>query len=219
MLREGPFTAGSIGLVINLSGHTSHAAHPEKGCSPAAAMSRLVTGLVTLPIQLEARGDLALVTVVHARLGEEDFGTSPGQASILATLRADQYDVLKELRHLATAMAEHESAADGLDCRLEWVEEFPLTINHPAAVDEARRATVRAGLDHGMPPESPFRWSEDFGWLSADVPGALIGLGAGENQPDLHASDYDFPDELLAPGLRFWEALLVELGLRPTVDQ
>ena len=216
LLRDGPFTAGSVGLVVHLDGRTSHAAHPEHGLSPAEAMGRLVTGLVTLPVCLEARGDLALVTVVHARLGEAAFGTSPGDASVMATLRADRPEVLRELRDLGAALAAHEAAADGLGCTVEWVEEFPITVNHPDAVDEVRRAARRTGLTLGTPPESPFRWSEDFGWLSADVPGALVGLGAGEGQPELHAPDYDFPDELIAPGVDFWEGLLDELGLRHT---
>ena len=214
LLREGAFTAGSVGLEVKLTGRTSHAAYPEQGVSPAEALGRLVTGLVSLPIAFENRGDLALVTVVHALLGEPAFGVTPADATILATLRANRAEVLADLREAAAALAKTEAAVDGLTCELDWVEEFPVTMNDPVAVEEARRAAVRAGLTTDEPPESPFRWSEDFGWMSADVPGALIGLGSGENQPVLHASDFDFPDELIGPGVGFWEALLIELGLR-----
>jgi amidohydrolase len=214
LLKEGAFTAGSIGLEIRLTGRTSHAAYPEQGTSPADALGRLVTGLVCLPIAREARGELALVTVVHALLGKAAFGISPADATILATLRADRADVLTDLSATAADLAEREAAADGLACELDWVEEFPLTMNDPTAVAEAGRAADRAGLATGEPPESPFRWSEDFGWMSADVRGALIGLGSGEDQPVLHAPDFDFPGDLMDPGVRFWESLLVELGLR-----
>ncbi len=214
LLRDGPFTAGSVGLAIRLRGRTAHAAYPESGLSPAMALSRLVPGLVSLPIALAAPGQLALVTVVHARLGEAAFGTSPGDAEIMATLRSDCEHVLDELRRRATALARQEAGRDGLSCAVAWYDEFPATVNHPQSVALARRAARAAKLAVARPPESPFRWSEDFGRLLRSSAGALIGLGAGRRQPVLHASAYDFPDALLPLGVRFYAALLAELQLR-----
>jgi amidohydrolase len=215
LLREGAFTAGSIGLSVRLRGRTAHAAYPEQGLSPAGALARLVPALAALPTELERRGDLALVTVVHARLGDVAFGTTPGEAQVMATLRADRDAVLDELRERAAARARAEAADDGLGCELEWVEEFPVTDNDAVAVAAAEAAARAAGLSTTAPTESPFRWSEDFGWFTRACPGALIGLGSGVDQPVLHAPDYDFPDDLLPLGVRFWEALLAELDLRP----
>ncbi len=214
LLRAGPFCAGSVGLVVRLRGRTSHAAYPEQGCSPAAAMSRLLTGLVSLPVSMECQGRLALVTVVHARLGEVAFGTTPGEAEIMATLRAADADVLDELRRRAATLAHGEAAVDELTCELEWLDEFPVTENDDLATEVAGRAALAAGLATSEPDESPFRWSEDFGWFTSQTPGAIVGLGSGEDQPVLHAPDFDFPDALLPVGLRFWDALIEELGLR-----
>lgn len=214
LLRAGSFCAGSVGLVVRLEGRTSHAAYPEQGRSPAVAMSRLLTGLVAVPVDLEREGSLALVTVVHARLGEVAFGTTPGKAEIMATLRSDQEVVLEELRARAAALATATATAEGLRCSLEWVDEFPVTENDDLAVATAAHAAVAVGLETGEPVDSPFRWSEDFGWFTRQTAGAVIGLGSGEDQPVLHASDFDFPDALLPVGLRFWDALIEELGLR-----
>ncbi len=214
LLRTGPFCAGSVGLVIRLEGRTSHAAYPEKGRSPANAMSRLLTELVTLPLDLERAGVLALVTVVHARLGEVAFGTTPGEAEIMATLRSDDEAVLEDLQARAVALAGNVADEEGLRCALDWVDEFPVTENEDLAVAVADRAALAAGLSIDEPDESPFRWSEDFGWFTRQTSGAVIGVGSGENQPGLHAPDFDFPDELLPVGLRFWDALIEELGLR-----
>jgi len=214
LLREGPFTAGSVGLILRLQGRTAHAAYPEQGQSPAAAMARLVPALAALPAGLEERGDLALVTVVHARLGDRAFGTTPGEAVVMATLRADREDVLDGLRQRALGAAETIAAGEALGLAHEWVEEFPVTDNDAVAVAVAERAARSCGLEIAAPTESPFRWSEDFGWFTRVASGALIGLGSGEQQPVLHAPDYDFPDALLPVGVRFWEALLAELELR-----
>ena len=216
LLRPGPFAAGSAGLVVRLHGRTAHAAYPEQGRSPVPALGRLVTMLVGLPIQFEreAPQSLALVTVVHARLGEIAFGTSPADAEIMATLRSDDQAVLSAMQRRAEELVRGEAARDGLGCEVSWVEEFPLTVNDPLSVRVARRAARRAGLAIGRPQESPFRWSEDFGRLLQATPGAMIGIGAGEDQPALHASDHDFPDSLLPLGVRFYCSLMAELGMR-----
>jgi amidohydrolase len=215
LVREGPFTAGSVGLVAKLHGRTSHAAYPEHGASPARALTDLVTGLVTLPIAIEARGELALVTVVHARLGEPSFGTSPGTAEVMATLRAAREPVLAELREAAAAQVQALAARDGLTAELAWVQEFPPVVNDACAARLAAQAARRAGLAVAAPTENPFRWSEDFGWFLRQIPGALVGIGAGLKQPELHASDYDFPDELLAKAVDFWSAIVMAVADGP----
>jgi len=54
-------------------------------------------------------------------------------------------------------------------------------------------------------------FSEDFAHFCAAVPGCFLLLGNGESgshaQP-LHASDYDFNDELLSLGARYWVNLV-----------
>jgi metal-dependent amidase/aminoacylase/carboxypeptidase family protein len=227
LLKSGPLTAASIGLEIRLQGRTAHAAHPERGCSPAAAVSRLVPRLATLgagtgdagsgaagPGGAEVQGAdaLALVTVVHIRVGERTFGTAPGQGEILATLRAGDDAGLAALRTAAAAVVQEEAVRDGLAVELAWQDEFPATVNDPAAIALVRRTCRELGILTSVPAESPFRWSEDFGAYLRDTPGALIGLGAGEDHPDLHAPDFDFPDALLPRGLELL-ARLVELGL------
>jgi metal-dependent amidase/aminoacylase/carboxypeptidase family protein len=48
---------------------------------------------------------------------------------------------------------------------------------------------------------TPFKWSEDFSYFTLKYKGCMFGLGAGVNHPQLHNSDYDFPDELLKTGI------------------
>jgi amidohydrolase len=213
LLREGVVTVGSIGLIIRLEGRTAHAAHPEQGISPAATLSRLVPALAGLPTALSTAAPLAMVTVVHARLGDLAFGTLPGSAEIMCTLRADDEGLLAELRRLADALVGREAQADGLHHRLSWVEEFPVTENDAEALAVAARAAAAAGLAAGEPVESPFRWSEDLGWFLREASGALVGIGSGHDQPVLHAPDFDYPDALLPPTVRLQEAILGEHGL------
>jgi len=225
LVRPGPVAAGSVGMRIHLRGRTSHAAYPEQGASPALAMSELITRLVGLPIPLERHDRLALVTIVHARLGAATFGTTPGDARIGATLRSDNDATLAELQQQAERAARQIAAEHALGCDVEWIEAFPVTRNHPEAVRLVDLAAGRLGLHTTTGDESPFRWSEDFGWFTRDendvapvenVPaggpptrGALFCLGAGRKHPPLHAADYDFPDALLELGVCLYVQLAI----------
>lgn len=201
LVRPGAFAAGSAGLRVRLRGRTAHAAEPAKGRSPDLALSELITTLVTLPPGDADPAALELVTVTHARLGEPAFGITPGEAELLATLRADDDTALGALRRRAAAAARAAARRHHLACDLAWEEVFPVTWNDPAAVALVRRAARDAGLGLGRQRESAFRWSEDFGVLARLGRGALVGLGAGRRQPGLHAERYDFNDDLLPVGV------------------
>ncbi len=201
LVRPGAFAAGSAGLTITLQGRTSHAAYPEQGRSPDQAVAAIIPGLVTLPLPHEGGPHLALVTVGHVQMGEPGFGVTPGQATIQATLRADEDALLEELKRDALQLARTTAERHGLQVHCSWSEVFPVTENHPGATAQIEAAARRLGLPVVCPEESPFRWSEDFGHLLQLGPGAMFGLGAGADHAPLHAGDFDFNERLLLPGM------------------
>jgi amidohydrolase len=199
LVREQAFAAASVGLKMRLYGKESHAAEPENGQNPGEGMSELIQALNALARDQTPFSDLTLLTVVHARLGEMAFGTNPGFATVMATLRAFQQKDLDKLKELAIEAVKMVSYKYSLQHDLEWVEEFPTTVNAPEAVEYIKQAAIGMGLDVKQ-AEQPVRWSEDFGHLTNRYTGALLGLGAGIDQPQLHHADYDFPDELIPVG-------------------
>ena len=215
ILRNGAFACASRGIAVRLTGASSHAAQPEAGRSPAPAVAQLILDWSALPQFHTGLGQAAQVTVIHARVGERAFGTSPGQGAVMATLRAEEDAVLERLAALCEARARGLAAAHGLRMGLEWVEPFPTVTNDAAVNDEVAAAAESLGLDV-LRAERPFPWSEDFGQFTAAYPGALLGLGAGESQPALHHPDYDFPDALLETGADLLEGALRRLLLSAT---
>ena len=200
VVRSGVFASASVGLRIVLQGKTSHAAEPELGNSPALAVAQLIQSLSSAPQFTSALHETGQVTVIHARVGEVAFGTSPGFGTVMATIRSHSRDVLERLREKCTALARGTAATFGLDVTVDALEPFPVTENDPEVVKIITMAAGAIGADVHQ-KEFPFAWSEDFGHFTAAYPGALIGLGAGKDQPPLHHPDYDFPDDLLEPGV------------------
>ena len=84
------------------------------------------TALVALRRELHAH--------IHARIGEAAFGTTPGEAELMATLRSDREEVLDRLREESVHRAQRVSESNGLELTHSWTESFPVTFNHPEAV-------------------------------------------------------------------------------------
>ena len=163
-----------------------------------------------MPDSLDAGDGIARLTVIHARIGEAAFGTTPGEAEVMATLRSDREDVLDLLRERVVDCAQKIARANGLEHRHSWTDYFPVTMNHPEAVAmvEAAAEANRIGLTR---LEQAYPWSEDFGWFTRKFGGALFGLGGGDDCPALHSSEYDFPDDLIPIGLALFEGLIARV--------
>lgn len=211
LCREGIFASASIGMIIRLKGKTSHAAEPENGLSPATAMADTVKMLNNLVEETENLKSFSLITVIHARLGEKAFGTTPGYAEVMCTIRSYQNEDLEILKENASKKAREIAQKKSLTIELDWTEEFSSTDNHPDCVKTIRQAAENNNFNY-KEMEAPYRWSEDFGYFTQNYDGAMFALGSGEKTPDLHNPDYDFPEELIPYGLNmFYE--IIELIL------
>ena len=206
-IRSGPFAAGSVGAVLHLRGRTSHAAYPEQGLSPAPAVAELIRDLAALPDSAQSDHEIAKLTVIHARIGESAFGTTPGEAEVMATLRSDQESTLDCLREGVLDRARQIADAHGLELTHSWTDGFPVTTNDPEAVAMVEAVADTCGTPVVLRGEA-YPWSEDFGWFTRRFKGALFGLGAGKDGPALHGPRYDFPDELIPSGIGLFEGLI-----------
>jgi len=211
IIRDGVFAAASVGLEVNLSGATSHAAHPEEGRSPAMAMAQLVQSLSTVPQFYSPLDQAAKVTVVSAELGQEAFGTSPGKATVRATLRTYDNEHLERLKKRCVDLAGKLSVTYDIDMKHRWVEEFAATKNDRQAVQTICKAAKKQNIKIHK-KNRPFSWSEDFGRFTEKIDGAIFGIGAGKKQPALHSKKYDFPDELISSGVAMFLDIIDEVS-------
>ncbi len=221
ILRDGIFAAGSWGLIVRLKGITAHAAHPEEAKTPASATANLIHEWQNLPRTVIPFDHAGLVTVIHARMGEQAFGTTPGYAEVMATLRAHDSGDLEKLGERAVELARMEAQKWDLEMEYEWTERFQPTINNSGAVKLVEKVAQELKEKSGgeTVPEvirrpQPFSWSEDFGRFTERFSGALFGLGSGTDQPHMHNPSFDFPDEILRTGVLLFSGIIDAAGLR-----
>jgi len=200
LLRKGVFASASQGMIIKLTGETSHAGEPYNGKPPTLAMTRIIEDILSLPNQYLPFSNSALTTVIYARLGNIAFGTSPGFAEVMATLRTASDEDMKIITARAEKLVANQAKLYDLKAEISYTEIFPVTNNDSRLIDDIERSVIKADKKI-IWLKQPFPWSEDFGYFTNRFSAVLFGLGSGLEQPKLHNSNYNFPDDLIAEGI------------------
>jgi amidohydrolase len=212
----GPMLAATDQFTIRVQGKGCHAALPHHGRDPVLAAAQIVN----LAQSLAARGTDPLdslvvsITTIH---GGDAFNVIPDEVTMTGTMRT----LVDETRRSTKArfLELIDATARGLGCtaEVEWVEGYPVTRNHPEAVERFR--TVAGGaLGEGRVVDfgKPIMGGEDFSFYCDVVPACFFALGLlrdgddPEQVPQLHQSTFDFNDAALATGVEVFVQLAVQ---------
>jgi len=210
VLREKTFAAASVGIKIHFIGRTAHASQPETGLNPATALAKLMLELDELKTQWQSEKAFKLLTITHARLGDEAFGTSPGEAFCWVTIRSFEDKTLEAMQQQCLDLAEKIAKENKLELQNSSHEPFAATVNDSQLTTLAENA-AKQNKFKVIKLEIPFKWSEDFGQFGKFGPITLLGIGSGKNHPALHNPDYDFPDELIPTGIAMFDAICQQI--------
>lgn len=206
ILSGGHFAAASSGMLIKLTGKSSHAAEPEKGLNPGFAMAQVIQGINDMMKASMNFKDFFLVTPIHMRLGSLAYGTSPGEGVINLTLRSYLNDDMEKLKSELSWLLNSIANREKLEITYDYEEAFPATINDTEYAAIIKNIAQKEGFDTNI-LSKPFKWSEDFGHFLLKYRGALIGLGSGKKQAALHNPDFDFPDPLIPTGISVFKGI------------
>lgn len=211
VIREKQFNANVISMIIKLKGRTAHAAEPEHGENPSLAIAKiLVAANQMVKNEIEA-DDFFLITPVHMEMGELAYGISADEGEIHYTIRAWDADLVKSNCMVLEELVKSVGKEEGLKTEVSYLQEFAANMNDDQAIDYLRKAVKNAELD-GRELNTSFKWGEDFGLFTQLFPGAMFGLGSGENTPALHNPDYDFPDEIIETGVKIFHQIIQEVN-------
>jgi len=196
VIKPNAMTWASSGMVIHLAGRTSHAAHPEGGISPAIAMCNIIketNQLITLP---EFNPQKNSCVIGYSRLGEKTLGTTPGKAEMGLVLRSETNKGLSLLFNCCKEIVEKHAVTHNLGYTVECKDKFNATFNSDMAVSLVEKAAHKLCYKV-VQPKQAMKWADDIGELISRSKGAFFCIGSGEQWPQLHNPDYDFPDSLI----------------------
>ena len=207
--RSGIICNSETLFEITIEGQGGHASMPQAGVDAITVGAEVVLSLQTI-VARKLAPDAGAVVSVTEFLTDGQRNVLPGKAVLKGDFRArspqDRITIEKHMRQIGEGIA----AAHGIQATVTFNTEFIETINADAPTQAVYRAAEAAGCDliRNRPPMS---FSEDFAHFCAAVPGCFLLLGNGEDGPNgqpLHASDYDFNDDLLPIGAEFWVRLV-----------
>ena len=209
-VQAGPMMAGMDLFEIVITGRGSHAAMPHEGNDALVAAAQLVTAIQTIASRSVSPLESAVVSVTQLHAGDA-YNVLPEQVVVRGTCRYFKGAVQGAIRARLDGLCRGLELAFGVTAALDYRVRYPAVCNEAAhaavAAAAARRALGDAGLCQRFAPSMA---SEDFAAMLAEVPGALVWLGADNaHAPSapLHNPAYDFNDALIEPGVRFWVAL------------
>lgn len=201
LLRKGTFACASTGLEIRFMGAPSHAAYPESGRNPGVVVAEMILEIAEY-VKRPHRGML-LSTVIGIDLGSQSFGVSASEGTLRLTVRAEYHEKFEAFLAYIWELLLKKSATYDLKVDMKEIEKFPATENHLSIINKLEHLAQEKDISYEMLSE-PFRWSEDFGWYLQEKTGAIFGIGAGENCPQLHTEHYEFPDEIISEVIKIY---------------
>ncbi|HVN13636.1 MAG TPA: M20 family metallopeptidase [Kineosporiaceae bacterium] len=219
--RPGPLMAASDGLFVTVTGRGGHGSTPHLARDPVVAACDMVTSLqVAMTRSIDAFAPHVLtVGAIH---GGTKRNIVPDVVTFEATVRTFDRAVRSVLIDTAQRVCEGVAAAHGVDVEVRYEAEYPVTVNDEAEAAFAlgvaedlfgRGAVVR------MP--NPITGSEDFSRILAEVPGAMLFLGAlvdgrePATAPSNHSPLAAFDDAVLPQGTSLYAALAARRLAQP----
>lgn len=207
--RKNAFTASVKSIIIKLNGKTSHAAEPEHGINPSAAISEINQQLLSMEDNNIQSDNFSVITPIYFTLGEKSYGISAGYGECHYTIRTWNK---KKMDHLTKTMVNKITSIAHkyhLELQIEWTQEFDANENNEDAVNQIVEVAKESNLNI-VEREFPFKWGEDFGAFTQIMKGAMFGIGSGENCPALHNPDYDYPDEISPIAIQLFYDLILK---------
>ncbi|WP_300015427.1 amidohydrolase [uncultured Roseobacter sp.] len=194
---------------IEIEGQGGHASMPQTGVDAITVGAEIVLALQTVVARKLAPAAGAVVSVTEF-LTDGQRNVLPGKAVLKGDFRARSADDRARIAHFVRQISDGIGVAHNVGISVAFDTQFVETINAGGPTEAVYRAAEMAGctLVRDRPAMS---FSEDFAHFAVAVPGCFLLLGNGEtgrHGRPLHASDYDFNDDLLAIGATFWMQLV-----------
>ncbi|QTD95066.1 M20 aminoacylase family protein [Burkholderia anthina] len=209
-LRTGPIMAAGSRFRITVTGKGAHAAQPHLGIDPVPLACSMVLQCQTIAARHKDPVDPAVISVCMFHAGTTD-NVIPDSAELRGTIRTLSSALQQQLQRDVQRTCEALAHAYGAQVDVEFFQYYPATVNTPAET-ACCEAVIRdtfgdERLHRDVPPNMT---SEDFGFMLEERPGAYVLIGnapAGAAAPALHHPKYDFNDEIIPAGVRYWVAL------------
>ena len=208
-------------FTIRVHGKGCHGSAPQNGIDPLTAAAHILIALQEIHARELSASDEAVLTIGTFHAGEAG-NVIPDTATMGGTIRTYDEKTRAYLKERMTAIAENVAEAFRATAEVNFGSGCPTLVNDKALSETvtgylkdllgANRAFTTAELSGGKPARGG--GSEDFAYVSHEVPSLMLALAAGEPSKGYlypqHHPKVKFDESVLSTGA----AVFVDCALR-----
>jgi len=208
--KKGTITSSENLFEISIEGKGGHAALPHMTKDTITIGSQIISALQTIVSRNLDPVEKGVVSVTEF-ITDGKKNILPGNGLIKGDARAlsDKSNeiIQTNIRQLVKGVCD----AHGIAYEVSYKTTCPVTFNESQQAESATKAAITLlGEENSNGDCEPRLFSEDFSIMSTAKPGCFVLMGngtTGSYSKPLHASTYDFNDELLVIGSSYWTEL------------
>jgi amidohydrolase len=211
--KAGPMLAASDALTVTVRGTGGHGSAPHRARDPIMAACEMALSLQTYMTRGVDPLEPAVLTVGSFHGGTRR-NVIPETAGFDATVRTFSQEVRDKVARETVRVCEGIALAHGLEVDAVYSQEYPVTVNDEGeAAFAAGTIADLFGGDVLAPMARPVTGAEDFSRVIAEVPGAMVFLGAAPPGADYATAPYNhsqnamFDDGVLSSGAALYAGL------------
>lgn len=214
--RPGTAMSSSDGLVVTVQGAGGHGSAPHAAKDPVTAAAEMIMALQAMVTRQFNVFDPVVVSVGVLQAGSKR-NIIPDTARFEATIRSFSAESKARLKTSIPRLLESIAAGHGLSVTVDYIEEYPLTVNDGRESAFARNVVEELfGSSRYQELANPLAASEDFSRVLAEVPGAFLFLSGVPDGTDYATAAYNhspfaiFDDAVLSDGTALYARLALD---------
>ena len=201
-------TAAGAFFDIKVIGKGGHGAFPQFAIDPITIAAEIIGAIQTIISRTTSPNDSAVLSITKVHAGDA-YNVIPESAMLSGTVRTFAIDKMQEIERQMISISEGISKAHGGTALVEFNTLFLPVLNEEEATDLATEVCKdMVGQDNVITTGSAGTGSEDFSFMSNEVPGCYVIIGNGEDSNALHNPNFDFNDEALVYGGSFFARVI-----------
>ena len=201
-------TAAGAFFDIKVIGKGGHGAFPQFAIDPITITAEIIGAIQTIISRTTSPNDSAVLSITKVHAGDA-YNVIPESAMLSGTVRTFTIDKMQEIERQMISISEGISKAHGGTALVEFNTLFLPVLNEEEATDLATEVCRdMVGQDNVTTTGSAGTGSEDFSFMSNEIPGCYVIIGNGEDSNALHNPNFDFNDEALVYGGSFFARVI-----------
>lgn len=226
LMRTGPMLASIDTFEFHILSRLSHPAAQYAVPDPLLTASRIVQDMHNFKARYLNPAEPVVLSITQFRSGDPSHRQGVHVTPDIAIVRGTLYTLNDAVRDAFETGLEkivrHAAEAAGAGHKFQFERGYPVLRNTPEEMKFAAGvAQDIVGREHVDAAMQPIMGAEDFAFMLGKVPGCYVFLSSGRPGEEaaprpLHNPRYDFNDEIIPTGVRYW-ATLAERYLKEAV--